>query len=96
MVATHSLMRSCWGGNIRWAGLAEIKREFNELKHDAPTEFITEVSKFVAEGAFDNFRNALSNWLTKGLKARRPHLKRRRATGSGSFLADKNSLINVE
>ena len=95
MVSTHSLMRSCWGGNIRWAGLAEMKREFNELKHDAQTEFITEVSKFVAEGAFDNFRNALSNWLTKGLKARRPHLKRRRATGSGSFLADKNSLMNV-
>ena len=29
---------------------------FNELKHDERTEFITEVSKFVAEGAFDNFR----------------------------------------
>ena len=87
MVATHSLMRSCWGSGIRWAGLAEMKRVFNELKHDERTVFITEVSKFVAEGAFDNFRNALSNWLNKGLKAGRPHLKRRRATGSGSFLA---------
>ena len=87
MVATHSLMRSCWGSGIKWAGLAEMKRVFNELKHDERTEFITEVSKFVAEGAFDNFRSALSNWLNKGLKAGRPHLKRRRATGSGSFLA---------
>ena len=87
MVATHSLMRSCWGNGIKWAGLAEMKRVFNELKHDERTEFITEVSKFVAEGAFDNFRSALSNWLNKGLKAGRPHLKRRRATGSGSFLA---------
>ena len=72
-----------------------MKRVFNELKHDDWTAFITEVSKFVAEGALDNFRNALSNWLNKGLKAGRPHLKRRRATGSGSFLADKNSLMNV-
>ena len=64
-----------------------MKRVFNELKHDERTVFITEVSKFVAEGAFDNFRSALSNWLNKGLKAGRPHLKRRRATGSGSFLA---------
>ena len=87
MVATHSLMRSCWGRSIKWVGLAEMKRVFNELKHDERTEFITEVSKFVAEGAFDNFRSALSNWLNKGLKAGRPHLKRRRATGSGSFLA---------
>ena len=87
MVSTHSLMRSCWGRNIKWAGLAEMKRVFNELKHDDWTAFITEVSKFVAEGAFDNFRSALSNWLNKGLKAGRPHLKRRRATGSGSFLA---------
>ena len=87
MVSTHSLMRSCWGRDIKWAGLAEMKRVFNELKHDDWTAFITEVSKFVAEGAFDNFRNALSNWLNKALKAGRPHLKRRRATGSGSFLA---------
>ena len=87
MVATHSLMRSCWGRSIKWAGLSEMKRVFNELKHDERTEFITEVSKFVAEGAFDNFRSALSNWLNKGLKAGRPHFKRRRATGSGSFLA---------
>ena len=42
-----------------------MKRVFNELKHDEWTVFITEVSKFVAEGAFDNFRNALSNWLNK-------------------------------
>ena len=33
-----------------------MKRVFNELKHDERTAFITEVSKFVAEGAFDNFR----------------------------------------
>ena len=87
MVATHSLMRSCWGSGIKWVGLAEMKRVFNELKHDERTAFITEVSKFVAEGAFDNFRYSLSNWLNKSLKAGRPHLKRRRATGSGSFLA---------
>ena len=94
------MRKGCWGhyglkaitvweqGHRRLKdGLAEMKRVFNELKHDERTVFITEVSKFVAEGAFDNFRYSLSraNWLNKGeradLKAGRPHLKRRRATG---------------
>ena len=87
LVASHSLMRNSWDPKKKLPSLAKMKRTFNDLKRQPGMAFITEVSKFVAEGAFDNFRKAITNWLNNGLKAKRPRLKRRNATGSGSFLA---------
>ena len=49
--------------------------------------FATEVSKFVAQGACRNYRNARSRWLNKKLKARRPIFHKKTRTGTGSFLA---------
>ena len=49
--------------------------------------FITEVSKFVAQGACRNYRNARSRWLNKELQARRPVFHKKNRTGAGSFLA---------
>ncbi len=61
-------------------------RELNELKHDTEEfSFIAEVSKFVVEGARDNFRAAMDRWFSG--EASRPGFHARRATGSGSFLA---------
>ena len=45
------------------------------------------MSKFVAQGACRNYRNAHSRWQDKSLKARRPTFRRKNRTGTGSFLA---------
>ena len=82
-VATSRLARAQLG---RWPSGYELARELNRLKHDTDEfRFIAEVSKFVAEGARDNFRAAMDRWFSG--EANRPGFHARRATGSGSFLA---------
>ena len=49
--------------------------------------FVTEVSKFAAQGACRNYRNARSRWRNKSLKARKPVFHQKKRTGTGSFLA---------
>ena len=49
--------------------------------------FVTQVSKFVAQGACRNYRSAHSRWQNKELKARKPVFHKKRRTGTGSFLA---------
>ena len=71
-----------------WLTPHELEKEFNAVKHVNPSlNFVTEVSKFVAQGACRNYRNARSRWLSKELKARRPVFHKKRRTGAGSFLA---------
>ena len=71
-----------------WLTPHELEKEFNAVKHANPSfAFVTEVSKFVAQGACRNYRNARSRWLSKELKARRPVFHKKRRTGAGSFLA---------
>ena len=71
-----------------WLTPHELEKEFNAAKHVNPAlAFITEVSKFVAQGACRNYRNARSRWLSKEVKARRPVFHKRCRTGTGSFLA---------
>ena len=71
-----------------WLTPHELEKEFNAAKHVNPAlTFVTEVSKFVAQGACRNYRNARSRWLNKKLKARRPVFHKKNRTGTGSFLA---------
>ena len=71
-----------------WLSPHELEKEFNAAKHINPAlSFATEVSKFVAQGACRNYRNARSRWLNKKLKARRPVFHKKNRTGAGSFLA---------
>ena len=71
-----------------WLTPHELEKEFNAVKHANPSlAFVTEVSKFVAQGACRNYRNARYRWLSKELKARRPVFHKKRRTGAGSFLA---------
>ena len=56
-----------------WLTPHELEKEFSAAKQTNPSlGFVTEVSKFVAQGACRNYRNARSRWLNKALKARRP------------------------
>ena len=60
----------------------------NSAKQVNPSlAFVTEVSKFVAQGACRNYRNAHSRWRNKSLKARKPVFHKKNRTGTGSFLA---------
>ena len=69
-----------------WLTPHELEKEFNAAKHVNPAlAFITGVSKFVAQGACRNYRNARSRWLSKDLKARRPVFHKKNRTGAGSF-----------
>ena len=71
-----------------WLTPHELEKEFNAAKQVNPSlAFVTEVSKFVAQGACRNYRNARSRWLSKNLKARRPVFHRKNRTGTGAFLA---------
>ena len=71
-----------------WLTPFELEKEFNTAKRLNPAlTFVAEVSKFVAQGACRNYRNARSRWLSKELKARRPVFHRKNRTGTGSFLA---------
>ena len=71
-----------------WLTPHELEKEFNAAKQVNPSlAFVTEVSKFVAQGACRNYRNARSRWRNKSLKARRPVFHKKNRTGTGSFLA---------
>ena len=71
-----------------WLTPHELEKEFNAAKRVNPAlAFTTEVSKFVAQGACRNYRNARSRWLNKKLKASRPVFHKKNRTGTGSFLA---------
>ena len=71
-----------------WLTPHELEKEFNAAKQsNQALTFVTEVSKFVAQGACRNYRNARSRWLSKSLKARRPVFRKKNRTGTGSFLA---------
>ena len=71
-----------------WLTPHELEKEFNAAKQVNPSlAFITQVSKFVAQGACRNYRNARSRWLNPEIKARRPVFHRKNRTGTGSFLA---------
>ena len=71
-----------------WLSPHELEKEFNTAKQTNPSlAFVTAVSKFVAQGACRNYRNARSRWLNKTLKARKPTFHKKKRTGTGSFLA---------
>ena len=71
-----------------WLTPHELEKEFNTAKRVNPSlAFVTEVSKFVAQGACRNYRNARSRWLSKEVKARPPVFHRKYRTGAGCFLA---------
>ena len=75
-------------GTGLWLTPHELEKEFNAAKQgNRYLAFITEVSKFVAQGACRNYRNARSRWLNKELQARRPVFHKKNRTGAGSFLA---------
>ena len=86
-VTAHQMARAHGPG--AWPSPMELEREFNSLKHDPEfgMRFVTEVSKFVAQGACRDFRRAYENWRNRELHARRPRREKKRRTGSGSFLA---------
>ena len=71
-----------------WLTPYELEKEFNVAKRVNPSlAFVTTVSKFVAQGACRNYRNAHSRWRNKSLKARKPVFHRKNRTGTGAFLA---------
>ena len=71
-----------------WLTPHELEKEFNAAKQVNPAlGFVTGVSKFIAQRACRNYRNAHSRWLNKSLKANRPKFHKRNRTGTGSFLA---------
>ena len=71
-----------------WLTPHELEKEFNSVKQTNPSlAFTTQVSKFVAQGACRNYRNAHSRWRNKQLKSRKPTFHKKRLTGTGSFLA---------
>ena len=71
-----------------WLTPYELEQEFNAAKQVNPSlAFVTTVSKFVAQGACRNYRNAHSRWRNKSLKARKPVFHRKNRTGTGAFLA---------
>ena len=71
-----------------WLTPHELEKEFNAVKHtNLALGFVTEVSKFVAQGAYRNYRNARSRWLNKEIKARRRIFHKKTPIGAGSFPA---------
>ena len=71
-----------------WLTPHELEKEFNAAKKINPSlGFVTQVSKFVAQGACRNFRNARSRWTNKGLRAHEPVFHKKNRTGTGPFLA---------
>ena len=71
-----------------WLTPHELEKEFNAAKHVNPElAFVTEVSKFVAQGACRNYRNAHSRWRNREIKAHKPVFHKKKRTGTGAFLA---------
>ena len=79
MVANRMVANDQAGRDVDlWLTPHELEQEFNAVKQSNPSlAFVTEVSKFVAQGACRNYRNARSRWLNKNLKARRRYSTRR-------------------
>ncbi len=82
-LATHQFHRA---NRLRWPPAIEIAREFNAVKREW-YPFITQVSKFVPQGAFRNLERAVANWRNPELPARKPNFKKKKNTVAGSFLA---------
>ena len=81
--STHRFHRR---NRLAWPSAHEMAREFNAAKReDYP--FATEVSKFVAQGAFRNFGRAIARWRDPEIKSGPPAIRRKNRTGAGSFLA---------
>ena len=79
--------QAVWDAGL-WLTPHELEKEFNAAKRINPAlVFVTEVSKFVAQGACRNYRNAQARWLNAEIKARRPVFHKKNRTGTGSFLA---------
>ena len=71
-----------------WLTPHELEKEFNAAKQlNQSLAFVTQVSKFVAQGACRNYRNARARWLNPELKARRPVFRKKNRCSTGSFLA---------
>ena len=71
-----------------WLTPHELEKEFNAAKQINPAlAFVTEVSKFVAQGACRNYRNAHSRWRNPNIRANKPVFHKKNRTGAGSFLA---------
>ena len=73
-------------GKSYYPSANDIARTFNVVKHEH-YPFVTEVSKFVAQGAFRDFGNALQRWWNPDLKSGPPRFKKKKRTGAGRFLA---------
>lgn len=81
--ATHQFHRR---NRLKGPSVPEMARAFNAAKReDYP--FAAEVSKFVAQGGFRDFENALKRWRDTAIKSGAPHFKRKKRTGEGGFLA---------
>ena len=71
-----------------WLTPGDLEKEFNRVKHISPDlGFATQVSKFVAQGACRNFKNAYYRWRSSDLKSQKPAFRKKNRTGTGSFLA---------
>ena len=71
-----------------WLSPYELEKEFNAAKKvNDNLAFVTTVSKFVAQGACRNYREAHYRWRDQSLRARKPVFHKKRITGTGSFLA---------
>ena len=71
-----------------WLSPHELEKELNTAKQTNPSlAFVTAVSKFVAQGACRNYRNAHSRWRNPNIRANKPVFHKKNRTGAGSFLA---------
>ena len=96
MAATHNLSRA--HGHGRWPTPMEMEKTFNQLKKDETfgMSFVTKVSKFVAQGACRNFRDACNRWRAPEIKARKPAFHKRNTAGTGSCLTSTNFAGSVD
>ena len=77
-----------------WLTPFELEKEFNAAKRLNPSlKFVTQVSKFVAQGAARNYGKAFSRWRNPHIKARPPTFHKKRLTGAGSFLAASGATV---
>ena len=69
-----------------WLTPYELEKELNAAKRtNHSLGFVTQVSKFVAQGACRNHRNAHARWRNKDLKAHKPAFHKKRRTGHRLF-----------
>ena len=81
-LSTHAFHRA---NRMQWPFISDIQKAFNACKReDYP--FVLEVSKFVAQGGFQDFEKAVKNWRDSSHSAESPTFRRRK-DGNGSFLA---------